>query len=212
MLHGVSINGIDTLTTYGLFLCADLKVGEPKLKENRVDIPGGNGSLNMSYSPQGYPVYNDREISFTLAKRMTDEDRATVLSTIRNLWHGREVSLVLPDDDTHYWRGVISFGDISGFNNGQIPVKMAAGPYKLKNSETTQTQTGAGTITLTNEGMPAAPVVHSTGSATLAWDGYSVSISSGDQVIPQLVLPAGNTSVTVTGSATVTFTWREGSL
>lgn len=210
-LSGVTINSTDTLTSYGLFLCADLKIGEPKLKENRVDIPGGNGSLNMSYSPQGYPVYNDREISFTLAKRMTDADRETTLATIRNLWHGREVSLKLPDDTAHYWHGVISFGDISGYNSGKIPVKMTAEPYKLKNAETTVTS-GAGTVTLTNEGMPAVPTVTSTGSATIAWDGHSVAISAGEQTIPQLVLPAGETEITITGSATVTFTWQEGSL
>lgn len=135
-LVGVSINGTNTLTTYGLFLCADLKIGEPKLKENRVDIPGGDGSLNMSYSPQGWPVYYDREISFTLAKRMGETDRSTNVSTIRNLWHGKEVDLILPNDANHYWHGVITFGDISGFNAGVIPVKMTADPYKYKLTET----------------------------------------------------------------------------
>ena len=211
MLHGVTINGTNTLTAYGLFLCADLNIGEPTLKENLVDIPGGNGALNMSYSPQGYPVYNNREISFTLAKRMTDADRATALAAIRNLWHGREVSLVLPDDANHYWHGIISFGGVSGYNSGKIPVKMTAEPYKLKNAEATVTS-GAGTVTLTNEGMPVVPTVTSTGSATIAWDGHSVAISAGEQTIPQLVLPAGETEITITGSATVTFTWREGSL
>lgn len=211
-LSGVTINSTNTLTSYGLFLCADLKIGEPKLKENRVDIPGGNGSLNMSYSPQGYPVYNDREISFTLAKRMTDADRETTLATIRNLWHGREVSLKLPDDTAHYWHGVISFGDISGYNSGKIPVKMTAEPYKYKNAVSTKTQTGNGTVSLSNEGMPAVPTINATASATIAWDGNSVSISSGETVIPQLVLPAGSTSITVTTSGAVTFEWQEGSL
>lgn len=133
---GVSINGTNTLTTYGLFLCADLKIGEPKLKENRVDIPGGDGSLNMSYSPQGWPVYYDREITFSLAKRMNESDRSTNVSTIRNLWHGKEVDLILPNDTTHYWHGVITFGDISGYNAGVIPVKMTADPYKYKLTET----------------------------------------------------------------------------
>lgn len=212
MLHGVTINSTDTLTTYGLFLCADLKIGEPKLKENLVDIPGGNGALNMSYSPQGYPVFNNREITFTLAKRMSDEDRATSIATLRNLWHGKEVNLTLPNDSTHYWHGIIMFGDESGFNSGKIPVKMIAEPYKLKSTVTTKTQNGAGTVSLSNEGMPVVPTVTSTGSGTLAWDGNSASISSGEQVIPQLVLQAGTTSVTVTGAINVTFTYREGSL
>ena len=211
-LSAVSINGTNTLTTYGLFLCADLKIGEPRLKENRVDIPGGNGSLNMSYSPQGMPVYYDREISFTLAKAMTEAARDSAVSTLRNLWHGKEVDLILPNDAAHYWHGVLAIGDVSGYNKGLIPVKMTAAPFKLKNALTTVTQTGAGTVTLTNERMPAVPTVTSTGAATLAWSGYSVSIAAGEQTIPQLVLPQGDTEITITGSATVTFSWREGSL
>lgn len=136
-LTGVSINSTNTLTTYGLFLCADLKIGEPKLKENRVDIPGGDGSLNMSYSPQGMAVYYDREISFTLAKAMDEATRDTLVSTLRNLWHGKEVDLILPNDTTHFWHGVLSIGDVSGYNKALIPVKMTAQPYKYAIDETT---------------------------------------------------------------------------
>ena len=136
MLHGVTINGTNTLTEYGLFLCADLKISEPKLKENRVDIPGGNGSLNMSYSPQGIPVYYDREITFSLAKRMEEAERSTIVSTLRNLYHGREADLILPDDPDHRWHGVIAVGDVSGYNKGIIPIKMTAEPYKYKHNST----------------------------------------------------------------------------
>lgn len=211
-LSGVIIGTTNTLTSYGLCLCADLKIGEPKLKENYVDIPGGDGALNMSYSPQGYPVFNNREITFTLFKAMSEADRATMLATIRNQWHGMEVNVEFPNDSSYYWHGVLEIGETSGFNAGLIPCRLTAYPYKLKKTETTVSKTGAGTITLSNTRMPVVPTVTSTGSATLAWDGYSVSISSGTTTIPQLVLGAGDTTITITGSATVTFTYREGSL
>lgn len=212
MLYGVIINGINTLDEYGLLLCADLKISEPKLKENRVDIPGGDGSLNMSYAPQGIAVYYDREITFTLFKSMGEEERDELVTTLRNAWHGLEVDLILPNDTRHYWHGVISFGDISDYNAGKIPVKMTAEPYKLKTALTSVTQHGEGTITLSNERRPAVPTISATGPVTLAWSGNSVAIDAGEQMIPQLVLLQGNTEITVTGSATVTFTYREGSL
>ena len=136
MLYGVIINGINTLDEYGLLLCADLKISEPKLKENRIDIPGGDGSLNMSYAPQGIAVYYDREITFTLFKSMGEEERDELVTTLRNAWHGLEVDLILPNDTRHYWHGVISFGDISDYNAGKIPVKMTAEPYKHRIQET----------------------------------------------------------------------------
>lgn len=214
MLYGVIINGINTLTEYGLCLCADLKIGTPELKENRVDIPGGDGSLNMSYSPQGMPVYKDRRISFTLFKRMGEIDRDQLVSTLRNLWHGLEVDIVLPNDTQHFWHGVISIGDVSNYNTGKIPVDMIAEPYKYKSQETiiSQSISDSGTILLRNERMPVVPTVTSNAAVTLSWDGFSVSIAAGEQLIPQLVLKAGETEISVSGSATVSFSYREGCL
>lgn len=209
MLYGVTINGVNTLTEYGLFLCADLVIGEPRLKENYIDIPGGNGSLNLSYSPQGYAVYEDRAISFTLFKPMDEEERNRLATMLRNAWHGQEVNLILPNDLTHYWVGVIQFGEISGYNSGEIRVTMRAAPFKLANSLTSVS--GTGEVTLSNERMPAVPTVTATEAVTLAWNGYSVAISPGTQRIPQLVLQSGDTVVTVNGGS-VTFEYREGSL
>lgn len=214
MLYGITINSTDTLSTYGLMLCADLKIGQPKLKANRVNIPGGDGSLNMSYSPQGMAVFEDRTISGTLFKAVGEADRDDLVVTLRNAWHGQEVNLTLPNDTTHYWHGVIEFGEVSGYNKGNIPFTMTAAPYRLKSTETTVSKaiSTSGTVTLTNERMPVCPTVTTTAAVTLAWGDYSVSINAGTHTIPQLVLGAGSTTITVTGSATVTFVYREGSL
>lgn len=136
MLYGVTINGTNLLTEYGLVLLANLKIGVPKQKENRVDIPGADGSLNMSYAPQGRAVFQDREISFTLFKAVGETDRDTLVTTLRDLYHGKECSIILPNDISHYWRGVVEIGDVSGFNAGEIPVRITAEPYKYKLTET----------------------------------------------------------------------------
>ena len=136
MLHGIGIEWFDeqiqydSLTEDGLCLLDDLTIGEAKLKENYVDIPGGNGSLNLSYAPQGYPVYEDREISFTLFKGVDDVALEAIRAKLANMFHGQEVHLILPNDLHSYWAGVIQFGAISGYNSGKIPVTFRAQPYK----------------------------------------------------------------------------------
>lgn len=134
MLYGVSIRGendaVATLVDYGLCILDDLTIGEAKLKENYVDIPGANGSLNLSYAPQGYAVYEDREISFTLFKGVDDVALETIRAELANSFHGQKVELMLPNDNEHFWEGVIQFGGISGYNSGKIPVTFRAQPYK----------------------------------------------------------------------------------
>lgn len=134
MLYGVLISGedeeINTLSYYGLCILDDLTIGEAKLKENYVNIPGANGSLNLSYAPQGYATYEDREISFTLFKGVNDANLEIIRSDLANKFHGQEVELTLPNDNDHFWKGVIQFGGISGYNSGKIPVTFRAQPYK----------------------------------------------------------------------------------
>ena len=134
MLYGVLISGkdeeINTLSYYGLCILDDLTIGEAKLKENYINIPGANGSLNLSYAPQGYATYEDREISFTLFKGVNDANLEIIRSDLANKFHGQEVELMLPNDNEHFWKGVIQFGGISGYNSGKIPVTFRAQPYK----------------------------------------------------------------------------------
>lgn len=140
MLHGIGIEWYDeqiqydSLTEDGLCLLDDLTIGEAKLKENYVDIPGANGSLNLSYAPQGYPVYEDREISFTLFKGVDDVALEAIRSKLANMFHGEKVELILPNDLNSCWVGVIQFGAMSGYNSGKIPVKFRAQPYKINRS------------------------------------------------------------------------------
>ena len=176
MLYGAEINGVNTLDEYGLMLCADLKIGEPKLKQNLVDIPGGDGALNMSYSPQGRAVYEMRAISFSLFKPCVETERETLVNTLRNLWHGQVVKLVLPNDTTHYWQGILAIGDISGYNKGVIPVSMIAEPYKYAADGTVVewspddvesgdivTFEAGGEYPLSNVSFPLAPIQEGTG-------------------------------------------------
>ena len=137
MLYGIDIVNFDeqiqydSLTDDGLCLLDDLTIGEAKLKENYVNIPGANGSLNLSYAPQGYPVYEDREISFTLFKGVDDIALEAIRAELANMFHGKEVELALPNDPNSFWTGVIQFGAISGYNSGKIPVTFRAQPYKV---------------------------------------------------------------------------------
>lgn len=219
MLHGVKINGTDLFTTYGLILLADLKIEDPKRKTDYIDIPGADGSLDLSDEPQGRPVFQDRNISFTLFKGVDDVSLEAIRSALLTNYHGKKVSLVLPSDDSHHFDGVIELGGLSGYNSGKIPVKMRAAPYRLKNTITTVTKAinRTGTITLTNEGKPVTPKFSTNAAISVSWtkDGQShtVSLPSGNnQYITSLQLDAGSLTLSISGSATVSVEYLEGRL
>lgn len=210
MIHGVKINDVDTLETYGLMLLADITISAPALKSNRIDIPWANGSLDYSYFT-GQPVYDDRKINFTLFSRVSDYKLEETRSKIMANFHGQIVHLILPDNPTMYYRGTIGFGDLSGYNSGKIPVSMVADPWKYSVRETVVTQSGNGVALLENLRMPVTPRITATAAATLTWPGHSVALDSGsNQIVPALILGAGATAITVKTTGAVTFTYRQG--
>ena len=130
---GMIINGENTLDKYGLMLLADYTISSPKIKENRISVPGANGSINIS-SPDvnGNPIYEDVEGDFNLFKSVSDAELSDLREILLGKYNGRTVQVILPFDPTHYYEGTLTFGSMSQFNSGKIPLHLKAFPYKFE--------------------------------------------------------------------------------
>ena len=199
--------------TTGKFIIAPYEIPMPKVQTNYVSIPGRNGMLDLSES-YGSVKYRDRNIAITM---YAVGDYDAVVSELVNTVHGKSMNITFSKDSSFFYVGRV---DVSGIakHNGycQITVSVNAEPYKLKQSATTKSRTGNGTLTLTNLAMPVVPSITATAPATLACTIGGVtktfSVPTGTTMLPELVLPPGNLVVTVTTSGKVTFTYREGAL
>ena len=90
----------------------------PEPKTNYIDVPGGNGSLDLSEALTRYPTYNNRTGTFKF-KVMNDYEvgnRIVLESNDRNRWaqryseimeylHGKCLYAVLDDDPTWFYQG-----------------------------------------------------------------------------------------------------------
>ena len=199
--------------TTGKFIIAPYEIPMPKVQTNYVSIPGRNGMLDLSES-YGSVKYRDRNIAITM---YAVGDYDAVVSELVNTVHGKSMNITFSKDSSFFYVGRV---DVSGIakHNGycQITVSVNAEPYKRKQSETTKSRTGNGTLTLTNLSMPVVPSITATAPATLACTiggvAKTFSVPTGTTMLPELILPAGNLSITVTTSCKVTFTYREGAL
>ena len=220
MLYGIKINGADTLLTYGLYLLSDLKISAPALKEDYVDIPGADGSLDMSCALAGEPTYKDREITGTLFKRSDDFSLSQIASEISNLYHGKSVKIKLPTDTDHYFIGVIQFGDSDGYNSCKIPFSARVNPWRYKNAVTTVTRddltANYKTLTLTNERRSVVPSITVTEETTLLWGTATYTISAGTYKLPDIVLVQGSNTLkaklTTASTGSITIEYQEASL
>lgn len=206
MLYGVKLGvsageaGTDTLAAYGLFLGADVVIPKPEVKSNYIDIPGANGTIDASESPQGFPVFNDIEIEFNMYSKKTDLELRYIRSQLAMSYHGKRVGVSFPDGDGYYYVGRLHIGDVDGFNTGKIPCRLVASPYKLKPDITTVIRNDLTTsnknITLTNIGRAVSPRVITAQKTLLTVNGTQYVYNAYDRIWAEekkggWVIPAG---------------------
>ena len=132
-------------------------ISAPGVKTNTIDIPGANGSIDLTESLTPYPVYknrtgslefavlNDRREYYEMYKNIHNMNSKNAISgshawtllysDIMNKLHGRKVRLYLVDDDPEwYYEGRIAVNSWKTSNDGKWPIvtlDYELYPYKL---------------------------------------------------------------------------------
>ena len=199
---------------YGLIV-APYAIPVPEPQTNFVEIPGRDGALDLSEA-FGTVRYADRIIPLTLYARAPFD---TLISAFAADVHGRRMNVIFDRDPTFYYDARVTLEDVerhAGYC--ELSLKCRAKPYKLEHFETAITvlPTGSATVTLTNTRMPVVPTIAVSAEMTLVFAiagvSYSISLAAGSHVMPSLVLMEGDTEVEITGSGSITFTYRKGAL
>lgn len=201
-------------TDYGLIV-APYAIPMPEPQTNFVEIPGRDGALDLSEA-FGTARYADRMISLTLYARAPFD--ALVSMFVADV-HGRRMNVIFDRDPTYYYDARITIEDVERhWGYCELSLECRAKPYKLEQFETTITVLPAGTatVTLTNTRMPVVPSITVSAEMTLEFTidekDCAVTIPAGTHTVPALVLPEGDTKVGITGTGSVTFTYRKGAL
>ena len=199
---------------YGLIV-APYAIPIPEPQTNFVEIPGRDGTLDLSEA-FGTIRYADRVIPLTLYCRAPFD---ALISTFAADVHGRRMNMIFDRDPTYYYDARITVEDVerhAGYC--ELSLKCRAKPYKLEHFETTITILPAGnaTVTLTNTRMPVVPTIAVSAGMTLTFTiagvGYTINLAAGSHVVPSLVLMEGDTEIGITGTGSITFTYRKGAL
>lgn len=217
-VYGVTFNALsgtlaeNTLTKYGLMLVDDVVLSSPELKTNYIDVPGMDGSIDASESPQGYPVYQNRTLSFSLYKDVGDEELAALRMELMTKYHGRQTALAMPFEDGHYLSGRFQFGALDSTKRGIIPVSGTVYPYILESGTETILRNMTSdyqSLSFSNEGRAVIPSVYVETDAVIQYLGteYELTVSDDEGghifLMPELTIPGSDD-----GTLQVTATWQ----
>jgi hypothetical protein len=145
MYHSVTFGEKNTWDDWHIVPSTRPVFAPPSVKTKTVDIPGGDGLIDLSESLTGYPVYNNREgsMEFIVVNNSYDivDDQYAwydVYSTIMDYLHGQQLIARLEDDKNYFYRGRFSVSDWkSDKSYSTITIDYNVEPYKWNNQKST---------------------------------------------------------------------------
>lgn len=213
-MRSVNFGNHRSAEDWGLILNA-MSITPPTPKTSKISVEGRDGDINLSRALTGEMRFSNREASFTfLITDGTHAEREALSTEIISVIHGEELKIITPDKLDYYLIGECKVEDVIN-NKSYMTIIISADcePYFFAVNEIRREITLSGNreeIALVNHGRKTlTPAIHIEGNLDLVFDGSSVSLGSGDYQLANLQLKTGTTLVTVSGSGSVTFTYRE---
>lgn len=214
ILRGVQFDDRHTATDWMLTLNS-ITIDPPEPKTEYVEVPGRDGDIDLTESLDGEIRYKNRTVSMHFI--MTEGDvaaRTALMDSIVNYLHGRQRRITVPDDQTHYMIGRCTVSGIE--KNGAysaFDVSCNCEPYRYAVLPAVRTIPAIETkkeYNLMNAGRKTlVPDLNVEGTVNIEFGTFKTSLSSGNFKLLDLKLKSGNNLITVSGSGTLTVTYRE---
>lgn len=151
MYHSITFGNKNTYDDWHLVSTSRPVIAPPKPKMQYVDIPGADGSIDLTESLAGRPVFSDREgsLEFYVLNDLDGVENynwSTVYEEITAYLHGQFMRMILEDDPENFYEGRFSINSWkTNEDRSTITIDYRLGPYKY-NIHSTKSQLEVGDI------------------------------------------------------------------
>lgn len=210
----VIVNGIDLSNVFKMVLVDGFTLSPPTPKTYLVDIPGGNGKLDLTSALIGDTVYDNRAQSF-IFKIIDVDDFESVKTNISNFLHGKEFDYELTWDPGYIYHGrfkVMSYTK-EAFNMGKIGIiriDVDAEPYKRKEDQIFKVDAVGGTIVYLNSGrLRVRPLIETTGFLKVIFNNKLINLPQGTWNINDIILTEGVNKLYLNSYSIHNLKWKD---
>ncbi|MPM29699.1 hypothetical protein SDC9_76239 [bioreactor metagenome] len=215
-MNEVFFDGMASFSDWGLYLTS-LTIDAPKPKEIYVEIPHGDGALDLTEALTGEVHYESRPFEAVFAIK-PETYSAELVRWLIGYLNGKKRIIRTKKEPGYYLIGRCA----TSFKNDGVlavlTVKATCQPWKYKNDVTAKNTTigvsGTTSVTLQNERKWVIPTITTSAAVTILFDGTSTSLNAGTHRVTNIALSCGDNVLTITGAAgtTVKFEYQEGAL
>ena len=132
MSRGILIGDKHTFNDWGLILTS-ADIGYPMPKTEYIDIPHGDGSIDLTEALTGEVKYSNREGTFEFDLIANPNERVNIMNEIASYLHGKVHTIVLPDEPDFIYIGRLSINQLkTSYMLNKLVINVISNPYKLK--------------------------------------------------------------------------------
>lgn len=218
MRRGIIIDNLSTYDDWGLILTS-ITLAPPAVKTKYVDLPIGDGSIDLTDALLGRPSFEDRKGSFTFDVLVPIENRAGLISVIGSFLHGRKRKIILPDDLDYFYYGRLQIRNFTTIGViGKLEIEIVCEPYKYKREVTriqgTVGESGTSTVLCINSHMAVIPTFTLDAPSTITFANQSYNVSAGSFQVTNIIFDEGQNILHISGApgSTYIIEYQEGEI
>lgn len=214
-MSGVIVGGVDLEARFGLRLTNDSEFNPPKPKRYLLDLPGGDGSLDVAEA-FGDVLYEDREDTMVFSCRADPGAEAfeRLKTDLLRFLHGRMYDYGLPFDPGYVYHGRFSVDEAyMRMHYRRVKVVVVANPYKSAGVKVHEVDAQAGAhLSLMPGRGRVSPVFESKMPIHVVADGVDATLPAGSHTAVGLSIRSGDAEVYVNTGGSIkggTTTWGD---
>lgn len=209
------VDGVDLSVRFQMILLDGYTLSPPEPKTYTVDIPGGDGVIDLTSALTGDVAYSNRSQSFTFM--VVDPDSFERVKTdVSNFLHGKSFDYQMTMDPGYTYHGRFSVAEYSHAVYaypglvGAFTVEVDAEPYKLKGHMTYRLNaTGGKMFRLESGRKPVHPVVECTQPCKVRWKNVIVQVPAGTYRLNDVLFTEGYNEIYINSWTFYNITWGE---
>lgn len=237
MLYGVTFGNRHSFRDWQLLLSRRPEISPPSPKTNYIDIPGGDGCLDLTESLTGDVQYRTRAIKFTFVTVRPRRQWTDLYSDIQDCIHGQRMKIILDEAPDYYYAGRVTVNRWeSSEKYSTIVVDAEADPYRYERFSSLEDwewdsfnfETGIireyGNLTVDGEldvvipgrrkkVIPSFTVSSESGDGLeVGFEGSTYSLPDGASRVLNIAMKEGSSRLHFAGRGTVSIDYRGGRL
>lgn len=136
MIRSIQIGEKNTYEDWGLIL-TKCDMGFPVPKTKYIDIPHGDGAIDLTETISGKVNYSNREGVLEFDLIAEPRERTKIIAKITAYLHGRVHSVIIPDDPNYIYRSRLTINSLqTSYMVNKLVINTISDPYKLHPQKT----------------------------------------------------------------------------